>query len=66
MHVPKGEESSEQDEDYEEITGSEIGFPSQVSCLKFKYMLSRESFNGHFFLLLYENTSSSTIHILQL
>lgn len=66
MHVPRGEESSEQDDDYEEITGSEMEFPSQVSCLRFKYMLSTESFNGCFFSLLYENTFPSTIHILQL
>lgn len=43
-----------------------MDFPSQVSWLKFKYMLSTESFNGHFFSLLYENTSPSTINILQL
>ncbi|KFW71982.1 Lamin-L(III), partial [Pygoscelis adeliae] len=30
MHVPRGEESSEQDDDYEEITGSEMEFPSQT------------------------------------
>lgn len=36
MHIPREEESNEQDE---EITGSEMEFPSQVSCLKFKYML---------------------------
>lgn len=65
MLVPR-EEESEQDDDYEEITGSEVEFASQVSCLKFKYMLSAESFNGHFFPLLNENTSSSTLHILQL
>ncbi|XP_030810811.1 lamin-L(III)-like isoform X4 [Camarhynchus parvulus] len=65
MLVPR-EEESEQDDDYEEITGSEAEFGSQVSCLKFKYMLSAESFNGHFFSLLNENTSSSTLHILQL
>lgn len=66
MLVPRGEES-EQDDDYEEITGSEIEFASQVSCLKFKYMLSAESFSGHFFsLLVNENTASSTLHILQL
>ncbi|KAM6388329.1 lamin-B3-like isoform 2-T3 [Pluvialis apricaria] len=29
MCVPRGEESSEQDDDYEEITGSEMEFPSQ-------------------------------------
>ncbi|KAM6195642.1 lamin-B3-like isoform 2-T2 [Sarcoramphus papa] len=29
MHVPRGEESGEQDDDYEEITGSEIEFPSR-------------------------------------
>ncbi|XP_059679692.1 lamin-L(III) isoform X1 [Gavia stellata] len=29
MHVPSGEESGEQDDDYEEITGSEMEFPSQ-------------------------------------
>uniref|UniRef100_A0A8D0EL92 Lamin n=1 Tax=Strix occidentalis caurina TaxID=311401 RepID=A0A8D0EL92_STROC len=58
MHVPRGEESSEQDE---EITGSEMELSSQVSCLKFKYML----FNGHFSKL-YENISPSTFHLLQL
>lgn len=36
MHIPREEESNEQGE---EITGSEMEFPSQVSCLKFKYML---------------------------
>ncbi|XP_071670160.1 lamin-B3-like isoform X3 [Patagioenas fasciata] len=66
IYVPRGEESSEQDDDYEEISESEMGFPSQVSCLKFKYTLSTESFNGHFFSLLYENTCPSTINILQL
>ncbi|NXE18187.1 LAML3 protein, partial [Ardeotis kori] len=30
MHVPRGEESSEQDDDYEEVTGSEMEFPSQT------------------------------------
>ncbi|KAM6195641.1 lamin-B3-like isoform 1-T1 [Sarcoramphus papa] len=30
MHVPRGEESGEQDDDYEEITGSEIEFPSRT------------------------------------
>ncbi|XP_059679693.1 lamin-L(III) isoform X2 [Gavia stellata] len=30
MHVPSGEESGEQDDDYEEITGSEMEFPSQT------------------------------------
>uniref|UniRef100_A0A8D2QA69 Lamin-L(III) n=1 Tax=Zonotrichia albicollis TaxID=44394 RepID=A0A8D2QA69_ZONAL len=65
MLVPR-EEESEQDDDYEEITGSEAEFASQVSCLKFTYMLSVESFNGHFFSLLNENTSSSTLHIPQL
>ncbi|NXC34003.1 LAML3 protein, partial [Campylorhamphus procurvoides] len=30
MFVPRGEESSEQDDDYEEITGSEMEFPSQT------------------------------------
>ncbi|NWZ50146.1 LAML3 protein, partial [Haliaeetus albicilla] len=30
MHVPRAEESSEQDDDYEEITGSEIEFPSRT------------------------------------
>lgn len=65
MLVSRGEEG-EQDDDYEEITGSEVEFGPQVSCLKFKYMLSAESFNGHFFSLLNENTSSSTIHIPQL
>ncbi|NWI31900.1 LAML3 protein, partial [Sula dactylatra] len=30
MHVPRGEESSEQDDDYEEITGSEMEFPSRT------------------------------------
>lgn len=64
MHVPRAEESSEQDDDYEEITGSEIEFPSRVSCLKFKYMLSTVQFN--FFSLLYENTFPSTICILQI
>ncbi|KFO99464.1 Lamin-L(III), partial [Calypte anna] len=29
-HVPRGEESGEQDDDYEEITGSEIELPSQT------------------------------------
>ncbi|NXF45102.1 LAML3 protein, partial [Oceanites oceanicus] len=29
MHVPRGEESGDQDDDYEEITGSEMEFPSQ-------------------------------------
>lgn len=64
MLVPR--EESEQDDDYEEITGSEAEFASQVSCLKFKYMLSAESFSGHFLSLLNENTASSTPHILQL
>lgn len=54
MLVSRGEESSEQDDDYEEITGSEMEFPSRVSCWKLKYMLSAESFSGHFFSLLYE------------
>ncbi|NXX73479.1 LAML3 protein, partial [Urocolius indicus] len=40
MHLPREEESGEQDDDYEEITVSEMDFPSQISCLKFKYMLS--------------------------
>lgn len=66
MHVPTGEESSEQDDDYEEISESEMEFLSQVRCLKFKYMLSVESFNVHFFSLLHENTYPSIIHILQL
>ncbi|NWQ93011.1 LAML3 protein, partial [Burhinus bistriatus] len=30
MHVPRGEESGEQDDDYEEITGSEMEFPSRT------------------------------------
>ncbi|NXG26478.1 LAML3 protein, partial [Grallaria varia] len=30
MFVPRGEESSEQDDDYEEITGSELEFPSRT------------------------------------
>jgi len=34
MHVPREEESGEQEDD-EEITGSEMEFQSQVSCLKF-------------------------------
>ncbi|NXS45460.1 LAML3 protein, partial [Balaeniceps rex] len=42
MHVPRGEESGEHDDDYEEVTGSEMEFPSQVSCLKFKHILSTE------------------------
>ncbi|NXA30194.1 LAML3 protein, partial [Ibidorhyncha struthersii] len=42
MQVPRGEESSEQDDDYEEITGSEMELPSQVSSLKLKYVLSTE------------------------
>ncbi|NXW06511.1 LAML3 protein, partial [Fregetta grallaria] len=29
MHVPRGEDSGDQDDDYEEITGSEMEFPSQ-------------------------------------
>ncbi|XP_064932003.1 lamin-B3 isoform X8 [Columba livia] len=29
IYVPRGEESSEQDDDYEEISGSEMDFPSQ-------------------------------------
>ncbi|XP_009571997.1 PREDICTED: lamin-L(III)-like [Fulmarus glacialis] len=35
MHVPRGEESGDQDDDdYEEITGSEMEFPSQgVACM---------------------------------
>ncbi|NWJ10633.1 LAML3 protein, partial [Crypturellus undulatus] len=40
MHVPRGEESSEQDEREEEISGSEMELPSQVSSSKFKYMVS--------------------------
>ncbi|NXD76600.1 LAML3 protein, partial [Halcyon senegalensis] len=30
MHVPRGEESDEQDDDYEEITESEMEFPSET------------------------------------
>ncbi|NXK45147.1 LAML3 protein, partial [Chauna torquata] len=30
MHVPRGEESGEQDDEYEEITGSEMELPSQT------------------------------------
>ncbi|NXP05709.1 LAML3 protein, partial [Thinocorus orbignyianus] len=30
MHIPRGEESSEQDDDYEEITGSDMDFPSRT------------------------------------
>ncbi|KAM9275533.1 lamin-B3-like [Morus bassanus] len=30
MHVPRGEECGEQDDDYEEITGSEMEFPSRT------------------------------------
>nr|XP_021136909.1 lamin-L(III) isoform X1 [Columba livia] len=30
IYVPRGEESSEQDDDYEEISGSEMDFPSQT------------------------------------
>lgn len=39
MQIPR-EEGGEQDDDYEEVTGSETEFPPRVSCLKFKYMLS--------------------------
>lgn len=45
MHVPR-EESGEQDDEYEEVTESEMELPSQVSCLKLKCMLSKELFNG--------------------
>lgn len=37
MHVPRGEESGEQDDEYEELMGSEAELPSQVRCLKLKY-----------------------------
>ncbi|NXT03568.1 LAML3 protein, partial [Jacana jacana] len=30
MHIPRGEESGEQDDDYDEITGSEMEFPSRT------------------------------------
>lgn len=62
MLVPR--EESEQDDDYEEITGSEAEFASQVSCQSLN-ICPQQSFNSHFFSLLNENTSS-TIHILQL
>ncbi|XP_009956871.1 PREDICTED: lamin-L(III)-like, partial [Leptosomus discolor] len=29
MHIPRGEDSGEQDDDYEEVTGSEMEFPPQ-------------------------------------
>ncbi|XP_009871343.1 PREDICTED: lamin-L(III)-like [Apaloderma vittatum] len=31
MHIPRGEESSEQDDVFEEVTGSEMEFPPQMS-----------------------------------
>ncbi|KAM9223975.1 lamin-B3-like [Leptosomus discolor] len=30
MHIPRGEDSGEQDDDYEEVTGSEMEFPPQT------------------------------------
>lgn len=37
MHVPRGEESGDQDDEYEELMGSEVELPSQVICLKLRH-----------------------------
>ncbi|XP_055667086.1 lamin-L(III)-like isoform X1 [Falco peregrinus] len=63
MYVPK-EESSEQDDDYEEITGSEMESPSRVSCLKL-HAINR-AIQWLFLFIMVQKSSQSTIHILQL
>uniref|UniRef100_A0A8C4P4P0 Lamin-L(III)-like n=1 Tax=Dromaius novaehollandiae TaxID=8790 RepID=A0A8C4P4P0_DRONO len=45
------EESGEQDDEYEEeITGSEMEFPSQVTCPKFKHMLSKKLISCRYYI----------------
>lgn len=43
MHVPREEESGEQDDEYEELMGSEMELPPQVRCLKLKYKQLKNS-----------------------
>lgn len=42
MYVPREEESGEQDE-YEELMGSETELPSQVRCLQLKHKQLKNS-----------------------
>uniref|UniRef100_A0A8C3M4V2 Lamin-L(III) n=1 Tax=Chrysolophus pictus TaxID=9089 RepID=A0A8C3M4V2_CHRPC len=43
MHVPREEESGEQEDEYEELMGSEMELPSQVRFLKLKYKQLKNS-----------------------